>query len=137
MDRTIAELSAMLPDMFLTPENFYTPFDIPGFITEYDRKQYEKGMKYGLESNYITISVSNVWECSLKNGGSVSSYETIGYHSGTHALLRGFIDSGCSIKVYRYGFEDAEGYTQIVETMINERHVFDAIDQSIDTYMYA
>lgn len=137
MDRTTAELSAMTPDMFLTPENFYTPFDIPGITTEYERQQYAKGIKYGLESSYITISVSNVWGCALKNGGIVSSYETIGYHSGTHALLRGFIDTGCPIKVYRYGSEDKEGYTQIIETMINERHVFDAIDQSIDTYMYA
>lgn len=39
---------------------------------------------------------------SAKDGSITSSYETIGYHGHTAALLQGFLDSGVPIRVYRY-----------------------------------
>lgn len=142
-DRTITELSAMTPDMFLNPDNFKTLSDTWPQNVSYQTEQYQKGLAIGYESEYITISVSNVWGCQFKvspahpYGGSCSSYETIGYHAGTAALLRGMLDSGCPIKVYRYGSEDGKGYMRIIDTTINIKEPNPADDQSVNAYMYA
>lgn len=85
-----------------TAEDFKDPMK---FITLFDRgenkQQYNKGLQLGQKAEYIAISIGNVWSAKLKNGGDVSSYEKIGYHSGTADLLRGFLDSKCTLKVYR------------------------------------
>lgn len=83
---------------FLNPELFVTPQDTP------NRKewQYAKGLETGKKASHISISYTGVWGALLKDGGDLSGYEKIGYHANTADLLRGFIDSGCEIHVYRF-----------------------------------
>ena len=94
-----SEIEKLPAEAFLNPYNFVTGFDSmsPGYATE----QYEAGLKAGKECLKIIISVRGVWGGILKNGGTLSSYEGIGYHSCTSALLMGFLDSGVEIEVYR------------------------------------
>jgi hypothetical protein len=84
-------------DAFLNPDNFRTGWDRPGYAEE----QYATGLRIGRENERIHISVTGVWGAS-RPGSSLSSYETIGGHANTADLLRGFLDSGCPIVVYRW-----------------------------------
>jgi hypothetical protein len=61
----------------------------------------------------ICIGVNSVWSALLKSGASVHSHEGIGYHAHTASLLRGFLDSGAPVIVYRW----TDG--GITETRIN------------------
>jgi hypothetical protein len=93
------EIEKLPAEAFLNPNNFTTDWDkmSPGYAEE----QYQTGLKYGKECSKITISERGVWGGTLKNGGYLSSYEGIGYHSCTSHLLKGFLDSGVEIHVYR------------------------------------
>lgn len=103
---TYKEIEALSPEAYLNPENFTTAMDYaPG--REYAAKQYAKGLEIGRASLSVHISCNGVWGATGKDGSSVSSYEGIGYHSATKDLLRGFLDSGCAIDVYRYGVKGA------------------------------
>jgi len=99
------DLSRDKPEDFLNPMNFVTVYD--GADNEDYRKDQEaKGLDIGGRAIEIIISTHNVWSARMRpqNGfarESLSSSETIGYHAGTAALLRGFIDSGCRIVVCR------------------------------------
>ncbi len=79
------------------PRVFRAAWDSP----ELDQKQYDKGREVGEESEYITITEKGTWVSQLENGASSTSYEIIGYHASTAALLAGFLDSGTQVYVAR------------------------------------
>lgn len=97
------ELSQLKPTEFLNWKQFETSFDAMNNISEdRDNKQYDHGLEIGNEFDYVTISRTSVWSAGMNAGGkSVTSYEGIGYHANTTMLMKGFIDSGCDIYVYR------------------------------------
>ena len=96
------ELSAIPPETYLHPEKFQTVTDsLPP--SKYAQEQHQKGLLTGLHAREITVSCSSVWGATMLDGGALSSYEGIGYHSRTAELLQGFLDSGCKIVVYRHG----------------------------------
>lgn len=96
---TYEELEALEPEAYLNPGNFLTPWD--ALDSSYSRQQYEKGMRIGQEASTVYIAINGTWSARMKDGSHISSYEGIGYHSGTSALLKGFLDSGCRVSVYR------------------------------------
>lgn len=100
-----SELNAMPASAFLNPDNFITDWDRLYPRSEYKAEQYAKGLAHGKDAEYIIISANSTWGAKLKNGGYLTAYEGIGYHSHTASLLRGFLDSGAKILVYRDGSE--------------------------------
>jgi hypothetical protein len=70
-------------------------------LTKTQQDQYDKGREIGAQAEYVSIAVNGVWGAKMKDGGSLQSYEKIGYHAGTEHLLRGFTDSGVQIKDFR------------------------------------
>ena len=68
-----------------------------------DSDHFARGVATAFKMEYITIAVNNVWGGRSKDSGSVSSYEKIGYHSGSTDFIRGVLYAGCPVKVYRYG----------------------------------
>lgn len=97
------ELSQLDATEFLNWKQFETTFDAMNNINEdRDNKQYQHGLEIGQEFDYVCISRTSVWSAGMNAGGkSVTSYEGIGYHTNTAMLLKGFLDSGCKIYVYR------------------------------------
>jgi hypothetical protein len=94
-------LNAMEPGAFLNPVNFGMAI-VELEPAGYAKEQYEKGLKIGAESLSVSIACNSTWGARGKNGGVTSSYEGIGYHAATGWLLKGFIDSGVPIVVYRF-----------------------------------
>lgn len=98
---TYVQIQALPPEAYLDHRNFVTALDAaPG--PEYAERQYQHGLNYGKDGGTLAISARGVWSARTPNG-HVQSYEGIGYHSCTAELLRGFLDSGCPILVYRWG----------------------------------
>jgi hypothetical protein len=95
-------LTSLPPRTFLHPRMFITGFDTP----ESDNEQYEKGLEIGRESEYVGIAKNGTWYSKPLRGGVCTSYEGIGYHRSTAALLKGFLDSGTEVYVSRYDFGD-------------------------------
>lgn len=85
-------------ESFLNPDLFRTEFDNPA----HGEEQYRNGLRIGNECEVISIGISGVWGGTPKTGGSLSSYERIGYHANTADLLRGFLASGARVHVYRW-----------------------------------
>ena len=95
------ELEALPAEAYLDWERFQTPNDaLPP--TAYAEEQYQKGLDVGRRAKAVHISVNSVWSAQMPEGGSMQSYEGIGYHSCTSQLLRGFLASGCAIVVHRW-----------------------------------
>ena len=66
-------------------------------------ERYNKGLNLKLDHpsiNYITIARNGVWSASGE-GVFVSSYEMIGYHTGSNAFYEGLVDSGIEIRDLR------------------------------------
>ena len=82
----------------------YTKFDSGYVDSQYGAEQYAKGLQIGAEFDTVTISIYGTWgaRSALK---MITSYETLGYHSNTHMLLKGFIDSGVKIVKLTWGAE--------------------------------
>lgn len=95
---TQPSLNDLPAEAFCEPDQFRTAFDTPGRSDE----RYQYGMKLGREqAREITIAINGAWGATMKTGGSLSAAERIGLHADTAALLRGFLDSGCALTVYR------------------------------------
>lgn len=99
--KSYSELSELPAEAYLDPANFTTSHDSLAANQKYEDKQYRQGLRTGKAALYITLSFKGVWGAVMKGGGSVRSYEGIGYHAHTAALLRGFLDSGVDIDVTR------------------------------------
>lgn len=93
---------AMKPAIdYLGPENFRTDWD--GNLGSSRREEkYREGLAWSAKAVRITIGINSVWGATLKDGGTLTSYEGIGYHSGTADLLRGFLDGPAEVVVYRH-----------------------------------
>ena len=63
-------------------------------------KQRAKGMAAATEST-VHIGVDDVW-CVQGTNGWFATYEKLGFHADTAALLQGFIDSGRTFFVHRW-----------------------------------
>lgn len=66
-------------------------------------EHYERGVDYGRKMEYITIALNNVWSGRSKECASVTSYEKIGYHTGSVDFVIGLLSTDCPIYVYRNG----------------------------------
>lgn len=98
---TYSVLNKLPAEAFKNPANFKTEYPIENDM-EYNKKQFQTGLDYSNQSHSVTISGNSVWSCSLKNGGMVSSYEGIGYHACTAALLAGFLAGTAELRIERY-----------------------------------
>jgi hypothetical protein len=85
-------------DDFLNPFKFRTGYDV---CEARALKRYLDGKKECEDYEEIYISVNNTVSARLKNGGSMSGYEKIGYHAYSNQYLRAILDSGCPVYVYR------------------------------------
>jgi len=79
-----------------------TPFDTPAGSAA----QYAKGLEIGRAALAVHIAVNGTWSADMRTDRpserrSISSYEKLGYHADTAALLRGFVESGCQIVDHR------------------------------------
>jgi hypothetical protein len=109
------ELERLKPEEYLNWRNFDTPFDtINGGVDSYWR-----GIKQGRETPVITIAINGTWGAT-GNNTSITSYEGIGYHANTSSLLRGFLDSGARIEVYRKKEYHAGGESDTIIPWVNK-----------------
>ena len=68
---------------------------------EIAKKRYNEGLNFKLNHpniDYVTIARNGVWSAS-GNGVFVSSYEMIGFHTGSNSFYEGLKDSGIEIRV--------------------------------------
>lgn len=101
-------LKRLPAEAYLDPDNFRTPTD--GWPKAgYAEAQYAKALEMGRAGGTLHISVGSTWSFAHANGAHTTAYEGIGYHSCTHDLLRGFLDSGCGITVHRFDPDAPEG----------------------------
>ena len=101
------ELNALPASAFTNPENFKTRMD--SVQPQICKDNYQRGLKLSHESKSISISISSVWSSVGKDGSNTSSYEGIGYHTGTSELLRGFLDGPAQVIVYRLTDDGCKG----------------------------
>src|SRR3954469_837307 len=100
--KTRKELNELPADAYLNPENFRTPHwpNRPLHALE----QYNTGLEYGKKFD-IHIGYEGAWGgvngSVLGSHTTLTTYEVIVYHSDTDELLRGLLDSGARITVYR------------------------------------
>lgn len=97
------QLNDLEPQKFLNWQDFRTAFDVPN--DQIATEQYNKGLETGRAAIEIQIRQNSTWGAQVGgiNPSYISSYEGIGYHRATADLLRGFLESGAPIVVYRYG----------------------------------
>lgn len=97
------DLNARPASDFLNPELFRTGFD-----TDADKREdrYQKELARCRDYTIFHIGANGTWSATTKDGGSVSSYEGIGYHAYTADLLRAVLDSDCPFIVHR---DDGKG----------------------------
>lgn len=80
---------------FLDPNKFKTSMDYS------NSNQYAKGLDISNNAVSIGVSVHDTWWACMKDGSRMTSYEKLGYHSNTCALLSGFLAGSASFQVYR------------------------------------
>ena len=96
-----ATIQALPPEAYLTPETFRTSWDgIASNVAARDAR-YADGLKISREAEYVSISARGTWGAQTLDGGSIFSYEGIGYHANTEAFLRGLLDGPAPVIVYR------------------------------------
>ncbi len=94
------ELNELSPMVFCDPINFQTEFDTMPCNKDLHDRQYQLGLQTGRDYEVIIISAYSTWSAQSPHR-FCTSCEGIGYHACTADLLRGFIDSGAPIVVYR------------------------------------
>ena len=83
-----AVLNAMPASAFLEPKNFHTDLDTPARCKE----QYLKGVEIASRAKRVGVGAGGTWFADMKDGSCLTSYEGIGYHSGTADLWRGLLE---------------------------------------------
>lgn len=99
---TYAELSNLPAEAYLNANKFRTVHDSFPEAGYADRR-YREAHAMGVAGGVLHIGQNSVWAFEHKDGSNTWSSEGIGYHSCTYAVLQGFLDSGCKIKVHRRG----------------------------------
>lgn len=99
-NRRMADIA---PHDYLNTDSLVTFFDGMGTNSGLAAKQYHEGKLIGMLCDHVSIGYNGCWSATMKDGSHLSSYEKIGYHACTADLMRGFIESGCAIFVYRFG----------------------------------
>ena len=74
---------------------------------------FDRGISEGGKMTVCTIAINNVWGGRTKDGGHVSSYEKLGYHSGSLEFIRGVLASGCRVVKYFVGDDKRIHETEI------------------------
>lgn len=97
--QTYQQLNSRPASDFLNPDNFVTSYDSLSYTNA--AQQYIKGLMAREHYKNVFISANGTWGAHTHTGGLVTSYEGIGYHANTADLLRGWLDSGIPIVVYR------------------------------------
>ncbi len=69
------------------------------FDSRDDLSAFDRGVDTGNDLEYMTIAENNVWGGRTKSGGSVTSYEKIGYHTATSGFMLGVLSTGCEVRV--------------------------------------
>jgi hypothetical protein len=90
-------MSNYTADDFRNADNFRTGYDTDAG----SKDAYAKGRRIGMQSKSVTIALNDTWSADGKTGGILTSYQRLGYHADTAALLRGLLDSGVMLAVYR------------------------------------
>ena len=95
-------LASLPASAYLDPDQFKSSFD----NDDLSARRYAEGLETSQEfaDGEVTISVRSVWGANKVGDNSrctVFSYEGIGYHTGTAALLRGFLDGPAPVVVFR------------------------------------
>ncbi|MGE3483452.1 MAG: hypothetical protein AB7L09_01845 [Nitrospira sp.] len=95
------EIESLPASAYLNPETFVTLFDgMPSNVAERESR-YRDGIRVSREAEYVSISARGTWSARCLDGGSLQSYEGIGYHANTAAFLRGLLDGPAPLRVYR------------------------------------
>lgn len=87
------------PEVFLKPEIFKTINDLDQIKAA---ESYSYGRYLSERSNRIGISSFTTWFASTKDGRMLSFSKIIGIDSYTSDILKGFLDGGAEVVVYRY-----------------------------------
>lgn len=97
----VDQLAALPPEAYLEPERFVSPLDalLPA-DSPYRVEQFATGKRTSDDNDVVIIDSTGVWSATRANGYT-TSYERIGYHSGTVELLRGFLAGTAEIRVLR------------------------------------
>ena len=108
----VDQLAALPPEAYLEPERFVSPLDalLPA-DAPYRAEQFATGKRTSDENDAVILDWTGVWSAIRKNGYT-TSYERIGYHSGTVELLRGFLAGTAEILVHR--LRDGKSTTTII-----------------------
>lgn len=102
-----AHLRALPPAAYLRPENFITEWPADKDPAKCERR-YQEGLALGPRVRCFNVCANGTWSADMLDGGYMSSYEGIGYHACSAAFLRGILDSGAAVRIYREG-GDLEG----------------------------
>lgn len=119
-NRSYQILNALDPQEFLHPERFATtwPADMnPEFLAEKRRE----GLEISRGAERVYISAHGTWGADGVAGkGRVwtTSYEGIGFHAGTSALLEGFLAGPAPVDVIR--IVDGEAVTTRIKEATEE-----------------
>jgi len=92
------ELNARPASDFLNASLFETGYDV---CLDRAKAKYDAFSADLNDFASVHVSVNGTWGATTKTGGSVSSYEGIGYHAYTSDLLQAILDSDCPFYVYR------------------------------------
>lgn len=94
-------LNGLNHEAFLHPENFVTGWDSMAVNVARVDAKYTDALHVGQKAKQIIINADGVWSALMLDNSMMQSYERIGYHSNTQHVLRGFLDSGAEIVVFR------------------------------------
>ncbi len=101
MEKTSKDLAAMPADSFLDPELFRTGSRLDTVPNVRETAKYRQTLADCTQWREIHIATNNVWSAHNVDNGHTQSYEKLGYHANTAALLAAFLDSGIPVYVHR------------------------------------
>lgn len=114
--RSYKILNALPPEAFLNPADFVTAWGGEK-DTAYLAKQREVALEASWRAyetgGHVYVSANGAWGASGP-GWFISTYEGIGYHAGTAAVLEGLLEGPAAFDVYR----DVDG--KVTRTRIKE-----------------
>lgn len=100
---TVDRLAQLPAEAFRNPDNFRVAADDWQENADLPRRQAAVIAELAPNVRHFVINANGTWGAEMTDGGILSTYETIGYHSGTAALLRAILDTGKPVIVYRRG----------------------------------